>query len=117
MINFKEGNLEITIENNENIIITWRGRSEDRDPSSLLNPYLKNLCNNLIGKNIEVYFSKLEYMNSSTVSPIIQFIKNLNGQNITTLIKFKKSSTWQISSFKAIEIIAFTMDFIKVIGV
>ena len=116
MENFKEGNLEIKIESGNKNTITWIGKSEDRDPSAFLNPYFENILDDLHGKDLEIEFLKLEYMNSSTVPPIIQLIKSLNTNEIKTIIFYDKNSKWQSASFKALETIARTMDFIEVIG-
>jgi len=96
--------------------MTWIGRSEDRDPSAFLNPYFTGIMTDLAGRELEIDFQKLEYMNSSTVPPIIQLIKNLNTNTIKTVIVYDKNSKWQSASFKALETIARTMDNIQVTG-
>ncbi len=116
MKDFKEGNLEIKIEETDKILMTWIGRSEDRDPSAFLNPYLSEISDAIAGKELEVEFSKLEYMNSSTVPPIIQLIKKLNTVGVTTRIFYDKNSKWQSASFKALETIARSMKCIEVVG-
>lgn len=116
MANFKEGNLEIVIEEGSSNKMTWLGNSEDRDPSAFLNPYFDDLISGFKGKDLEIDFIKLEYMNSSTVPPIIQLIKSLNSSAVKTLISYDKDSKWQSASFKALETIARTMDNIEVAG-
>jgi len=68
MQNFKEGTLEIKVEGSDKNILRWTGKSEDRDPASLLNPYFDALVEELKGRELEVQFEELEYMNSSTVT-------------------------------------------------
>ena len=80
MDNLKEGKLEIIVERGEKNIVKWIGKSEDRDPASLLNPYFESLVEEMVGKDAEIQFENLEYMNSSTVTPIIQLIKKLNAK-------------------------------------
>jgi len=116
MSNFKEGNLEITLEQNNGNIMKWLGRSDDRDPSALLNPYIDGVIDTLKGKDLEIQFGQLEYMNSSTVPPIIQLIKKLNNSEIKSVITYDKDSKWQAASFKALETIVRTMDFVDVVG-
>jgi hypothetical protein len=116
MSNFKEGNLEITLEESSGNMMKWLGRSDDRDPSALLNPYIDGILEKLKGKDLEVQFNQLEYMNSSTVPPIIQLIKKLNTSEIKSVITYDKDSKWQAASFKALETIVRSMDFVDVVG-
>ena len=116
-LDLKEGNLEIKVdETGGKNLMKWIGKSDERDPSSLLNPYFNNILDNLAGKELEIKFAELEYMNSSTVPPIIQLIKNLNTKSIKTRITYDKNSKWQAASFKALETIVRTMDNIDVSG-
>src|SRR5210317_1172390 len=110
MSNYKEGNLEILLEEGNKNVLKWCGKSDERDPSSLLNPYFDKILGSLEGKELEITFSDLEYMNSSTVPPIIQLIKSLNNKSIKTKITYNKDSKWQAASFKALETIVRTMD-------
>lgn len=117
MTNLKESNLELILEEGEKNIITWKGKSDARDPSSIINPYFEEIFDRLKGKDVEICFSELEYMNSSTVPPIIQLIKKLEENNINALITYDKDSKWQIASFKALETIVRTMNNIEVKGI
>ena len=116
MGNLKEGTLEIIVNEGDKIIIEWLGRSENREPSALLNPYFKDIVENASGKEVEVDFTKLEYMNSSTVPPIIHMIKNLDTKGISTKIYYNKDSKWQAASFKALETISNSLNSIEVLG-
>ncbi|MCP4137798.1 MAG: DUF1987 domain-containing protein [bacterium] len=117
MSNYKEGNLEILLaEEGAKNILTWTGKSDDRDPSALLNPYFDGLMDKLKGKALDIEFAKLEYMNSSSVPPIIQLIKKLNTNAIKTVISYDKESKWQSASFKALETIVRAMENVEVVG-
>ncbi len=116
MENMKDGTLAIEINDGSTVTMSWLGRSENREPSVTLNPYLSGIIDDLSGKELAVDFTKLEYMNSSTVPPIIQLIKNLNSKGITTKIFYDKESKWQAASFKALETISKAMPGIEVIG-
>lgn len=116
MNNFKEGKLEIVIETGEKHVLHWKGKSEDRDPAALLVPYINGIIDSLKGKEVEVNFLTLEYMNSSTVPPIIHLVKSLNEQNIKSTIIYDANSKWQSASFKALETITKTLNTISVIG-
>ena len=116
MENLTEGTLTIEIKDAANVTMSWLGRSESREPSAVLNPYFAGIAAGIGGKELVVDFTKLEYMNSSTVPPIIQLIKTLNEKNVTTKIYYDKESKWQAASFKALETISGTMKSIEVIG-
>ncbi len=116
MANLKEGELEITIRGGRKGLITWKGRSESREPSAVLNPYLKKEIEGLSCSELEVDFTKLNYMNSSTVPPIIQMVKNLNTKGISTKVYYDKSLRWQVASFKALETISRSLKNIDVLG-
>jgi hypothetical protein len=116
MENLKSDALEITFEAGPKNIITWIGKSEAREPSSLINPYFNEIINKLKGKELEVKFEQLQYMNSSTVPPIIEMIKNLEQHEIKSIITYDKNSKWQAASFRALEVIVKTLKHIQVIG-
>jgi len=116
MTNFKDGNLEIKIQEGPTNNMSWVGKSESRDPSAILNPYFEGILDDLKGKELNIEFTNLEYMNSSTVPPIIQLIKNLNSNEIKSVIYYNKDSKWQAASFKALETIVRSMDYVDVIG-
>jgi hypothetical protein len=116
-MNLKDNNLEITLQEGNTNIITWIGKSESRDPSSVINPYMKGILDKLKGKKLEIRFEQLKYMNSSTVPPIIQLIKDLEENGIKSMITYDNNSKWQLASFKALETIVRTMEHITVKGV
>lgn len=115
-MNLKDNDLEITLAEGEINTITWIGKSEARDPSSIINPYFKSIFERLKGRPLEIRFEKLKYMNSSTVPPIIQLIKSLEESGITSTITYNRGSKWQVASFKALETIVRTMKHISVKG-
>ena len=115
MTNYKEGNLEILLSDQDGkISMKWIGESDDRDPSSLLNPYLDKFVETIKGKNLEIDFQKLKYMNSSSVPPIIDLMKKLSSENVKSVILYDKNLKWQCASFKALETIASTLKSISI---
>lgn len=115
MKNFHNKSLKIQLNKSGNkILMTWVGQSDDRNPSATLNPYLNSLIDSLKGNELIIEYSKLEYMNSSTVPPIIQFIKKLNTSGIKTVIQYDAKSKWQCASFKALETLSVMMNCITV---
>ena len=104
MKELKEGRLQIKVsEGPAKTVITWVGHSDAQKPSEFLTPYLTELITNFKGGEIEADFSELSYMNSSTVSPIIQFLKKADTNSIKTTVKYKSGSVWQNATFRALE--------------
>jgi len=104
---FESSLLKITLqENDEQINVKWNGKSVDRDPSTFLTPILLNVLESSTRdeKAIELDFRELEYLNSSTITPIIKILERAKrGNNYLTII-YKKSLKWQDLSFSALEI-------------
>lgn len=116
-MNLKDSNLEITMQEGQKNVVTWIGKSEARDPSSIINPFFREIFPKFKGKELEIKFEQLKYMNSSTVPPIIQLIKELEENDIKSTITYDRNSKWQVASFKALETIVRTMQNISVKGV
>ena len=117
MENFTSGALQINISVEDNkAFMTWLGQSDSRNPASELNPYLDSLVDELKPTELTIKFNDLEYMNSSTVPPIIQFLKKLNTNEIKTMITYNATSKWQAASFKALETFSGILNFITVQG-
>jgi len=115
--NFNNGALKIIIKIEDNkAFMTWLGQSNSRTPVRELNPYLDNLVDELKAMELTIRFNDLEYMNSSTVPPIIQFLKKLDNNGIKTLIIYNAESKWQAISFKALETFAGILNLITVKG-
>lgn len=104
---FESNLLKITLQEIENIIeVKWDGKSTERDPSGFITPILLNVLewSSNDSKAIRMDFTTLEYMNSSTITPIIKILERAKrGNNYLTII-YKKSLKWQDLSFSALEI-------------
>lgn len=81
--------------------VHWTGTSEDRDPAVVLGPYLKRLAEGLQGQ-VTVDFTRFGFMNSSTVPPIIAFLRSLNERAIATRVVYDGAQTWQRMSFNGL---------------
>ncbi len=116
MRNLKDGLLIVEIIEGDVITMLWKGRSENKEPSVILGPYLAEMIDEINGRKLEIDFTNLEYINSSTVLPIIQMLKYLHLKKVSTKIYYDKVSKWQSASFKALEAISKAMPGIEVIG-
>ena len=104
---YKQNLLKINVEENQDKhTFLWTGKSIDLNPSDFITPILvKGLQKGLeLGKRVVMDFRKLEYMNSSTITPIIKVLDRAKrGKNHITVI-YDKTLKWQELSFSAMEI-------------
>jgi anti-anti-sigma regulatory factor len=98
------------------ITVVWRGVSDSRNPGEQLQPYLTQLTDQLRGRKVTIDFRRFEFMNSSTVAPIIHFVKQLHENNIPATILYDPSIFWQRVNFLCMKTIAQTLNNIQVVG-
>ncbi|MBN2533859.1 MAG: hypothetical protein JXB88_13270 [Spirochaetales bacterium] len=113
-----EGLLTIAIEEKDNeVCLKLEGDSRDIEPAVFLDPYFKEIVEEMKskGKKLVVDFRNLNSMNSSTVLPIITFVRNLEEGSISTEIVFDLESNWQKASFIPLSAITKFYKFVKVI--
>lgn len=105
---FQSGELQIRIESTARILrLGWHGRSDSQDPGAVLRPLFAELQSELAGdKEVELDFTKFEYMSSSTIRPIIQFLEDSRKQVRDVRVRYTPAKNWQRLSFKAIEALA-----------
>lgn len=115
MENLKSGSLLISIKEDTNRVeMNWFGQSDVRIKSYTLEEYLDKFVNDLKNTEVLIKFNDLEYMNSSTVLPVINFIKKLNSNKIKTIITYDSDSRWQVASFKALTRFSELMQYVSV---
>lgn len=85
--------------------LLWTGKSAEANPGDFLNPYLESVIQEASGQSLklELDFTEMEYMNSSTVPPLIRALAAMNKSGVGGAILYKKSLKWQEASFKAME--------------
>jgi hypothetical protein len=88
-IKFERGELVIAFEQSaDQASMTWRGVSDSRNPDEFLEPVFRHVLFKAQGCQLEIDFTELEFMNSSTVSPIISLLKKLDAAKISTSVIF-----------------------------
>jgi hypothetical protein len=94
------------IEDDENILIYWSGKSIDRKPSKFITPILiKFLKKSMdIEKRLIMNFCDIEYMNSSTITPIIKILERAKRGKVKVKVVYSESLKWQQLIFSALEI-------------
>jgi hypothetical protein len=88
--------------------VAWTGVSDSQSPGLFLRPVLKDILDKMKGAEVTVDFTRLEYMNSATVSPMIQFVKALDVASSRTLVLFSDSD-WQRTHLQCMRAIATTL--------
>jgi hypothetical protein len=93
--------------------VAWRGVSDSRTPGLFLRPVLRDLTEKMKGAEVTVDFTRLEYMNSATVSPLINFVKTLDGNCARILVLFSDAD-WQRTHLQCMRAIATTLRHVMV---
>ena len=112
----KSLNLEIT--ENDSISILWQGKNTERNPSNFLNPILSDTLSKGASeeKKIILDFRELEFMNSSTVTPVAKMLEQGKKGSNSITIYYNKTKKWQELSFSALKIFETDDGRISVIG-
>jgi hypothetical protein len=84
--------------------IAWKGRSTARDPVVFIGPVLADvLARSADGqKQIVLDFQGLEYMNSSTITPVIRILHEAKKGRARVLVLYQRAAKWQELSFSAL---------------
>jgi hypothetical protein len=101
------------------ITIRFIGKSNERNPSKFISPILSDVLHQSDSGNKEIVldFKELEYMNSSTITPILKILdKATREKNYRITIAYKQSLKWQDLSFSALKIFELKDNKIKIIG-
>ena len=93
------------VETVEELSMRWRGKSRDRDPGQFLMPLLVKTLERVRDgkKRLVIDFSEIEYMNSSTFSPIVKMLAEAQRGASRVLIEFHRGRKWQTLSFSALK--------------
>ena len=105
-------------ETDTSIDVKWLGKSVDRQPSKFISPILVKVLDMASTKNkrIVMDFTELDYMNSSTITPIIKVLeRDKNGKTQITIL-YKQALKWQELNFSALEIFGTNDDRLRIKG-
>lgn len=93
-------------ENGTTITIRFKGKSTEREPGTFILPILLDCMQNSVkyGKKIVMNFESLEYMNSSTITPLIKILENARDNSSSISIVYMKTKKWQELCFSALKI-------------
>ncbi|HPS58078.1 MAG TPA: hypothetical protein PK514_08220 [Spirochaetota bacterium] len=104
---YNSNKLILTVEEDgTKINITFTGQSTEREPGKFINPILTDAIQNSkkFNKVIQINFENLEYMNSSTITPIIRILEGAKKTGEAISVRYDKSKKWQELCFSALKI-------------
>ena len=100
------GDLQIDVDEDapEVIRLRWRGKSNHRQPDTVLSPFFAEMTQRAIAgkKALEMHFEQLEFFNSSTITAIIQYVKELRDKQVKLTVSFDARHRWQKIFFDAL---------------
>jgi hypothetical protein len=101
------GQGELTLELRETpaeLRLTWLGKSSEREPSHFLVPVLTEALERAraAGLPLIMDFSALEYMNSSTFTPVVKALDESRRLSVSVVLEYSTSRKWQALSFSAL---------------
>jgi hypothetical protein len=84
--------------------VAWTGRSTARDPVSFIGPVLSGVLSRCVeaGEQLVLDFQGLEYMNSSTITPVIRILHEAKKGSARVLVLYQRAAKWQELSFSAL---------------
>ncbi len=89
---------------NGELRLVWQGRSAEREPGAFLLPLLGQAVETCkqSGRRLTLDFSALEYMNSSTFTPIVKTIDEARRAGVGIALEYSQAKKWQALSFSAL---------------
>jgi hypothetical protein len=102
---WEEGTLALELADGEGgLVMVWRGRSEHREPGRFLVPILQDALTRAreTGKQLVLDFTRVEYMNSSTFTPIVKLLDQARRSGVRIALEYSLERKWQGLSFSAL---------------
>ena len=99
---------DLTIEVDEStpglLRLDWRGKSNHRQPDTVLAPFFADMTTRAVTgqRSLEMHFENLEFFNSSTITAIIQYVKDLRDRKVRLTVSFDAKHRWQKIFFDAL---------------
>ena len=86
--------------------VHWSGKSTARNPSQFIAPILKATMQAAEdnGRMVRLDFTQIEYMNSSTVTPVIRVLDAAKRKQIEVEVVYAADLRWQELSFSALRV-------------
>ena len=86
--------------------LEWQGVSMARDPGRFLLPILSRALDRGLQRNkpVVIDFRNLEYLNSSTLTPVIRVLEQARRGHGSVKVIYTRGVKWQALSFSGLEI-------------
>lgn len=107
MLKLDAGELQINVEERPDaLLLLWNGKSIDRQPARLLEPFFATALAEATqkGVRIEMRFERLAHFNSSTISCLIQMIEDSRTKRTRLILTYDSQLAWQRLSFDALRV-------------
>lgn len=99
------------------VYTVWKGKSNDRNPEDFIAPLLERLVKECSEKRALILdFRELNYMNSSTITPLIRFLESYKEEKVAIEVRYDRQIRWQELSFTALEVFESNDSLIKIVG-
>ncbi len=117
---YRTGDLEITVvtaDEPSRVFLHWEGRSIEREPRLSLGGFLTGVLSRAAerGSEIEMRCQRLTYINSATISCLVEFIRRCGEQTVRLSIYFDGTSPWQRSCFNALRALVRPDDRLRIV--
>ncbi len=113
---FEKDGLEIVVgTTSSEVTVTWRGASDSRTPLAFLSPLVDKIIEVSNGRKVTVDFSRLDFMNSSTITSVIGLVKSLNETSPSVVVIFADVD-WQRVHMRCMRTITRVLDNVRVEG-
>lgn len=89
------------------LVLEWRGKSNDRQPGRVLDPYFAAVVDEAAAKgaSIEMRFEALEHFNSATITSVIGVVQQARARGVKLLLVYARGLKWQKLSFEALRVL------------
>lgn len=104
---FQNGELSLRfVESKNTLRVEWRGSSMAREPGQFLTPILWKALETATEqkKPLVLDFQELEYLNSSTLSPVIRLLEHARRGQGEVKVLYNKKLKWQSLSFTGLNV-------------
>ncbi|WP_394827727.1 hypothetical protein [Pendulispora albinea] len=106
--------IRVTRDRHASATIAWEGVSDARNPNAFLEPLLQKILAGLRATKVTVDLRLLEYINSATVSPILNLIKRCDTDHVATTVLYDTGVDWQRVNYQCMRTIARTLSHVEV---
>jgi len=103
-------------ESGDTITIKWLGRSTEVNPGIFLGEVFDEVFSD-DSKKVVMNFVELQYMNSSTITPLISVLEKIKNGTGSCILEYSDSLKWQELSFGALHLFKTADNRVDIVGV